>query len=505
MNERSFGSSDGVALRAIGISKRFPGVQALDSVDFELRAGEVHALVGENGAGKSTFVKILTGALRRDSGRIEVFGREVAINTPHDAVRAGIAAIYQEPSLVPYLTVAENIFLGREPRRRGGFVDWSRLFSDAARALALIGAEVSPRALVANLSVAGRQMVEIAKALSAGARILIMDEPSAALTPKDIEALFQQIRLLKSRGVSVIYISHRLGEIFEVADRATVLRDGKVVATAPVAELDEATLARLMVGRSIPERAEFGERPVGEVLLRVEGVSAAGRVFDCSLQVRAGEIVGIAGLVGAGRSELAHAIFGALPRRGEVMVLGQRLPPGSPRAAIRMGLGLVPEDRKVQALVMHMLVRENMTLAAMRRVTAAGFVRPAAELALARQFISALDIRPPDPARQVMHLSGGNQQKVVLAKWLASRCRVLILDEPTRGIDVGAKAEIHDLMRRLAEDGAALLVISSELPELLRVCDRILVMRAGRLVGELAAEEATEEKIMLLATGAGEG
>ncbi len=492
-----------IALLARGVSKRFPGVQALDGVDFELRAGEVHALVGENGAGKSTLVKILTGALPRDSGEIFVFGQRVEFHSPRDALAAGIAAIFQEFNLVPYLTVAENIFLGREPRRPGGLVDWPRLERQAAQVLGELRAAVNPRAFVADLSVAGQQMVEIAKALSVGARILIMDEPSAALTEHDLAALFERIRLLKAQGVSIIYISHRLAEIFEIADRATVLRDGRVVGTVDVRDVDEAMLVRMMVGREIRETVARAAEAPGKPMLVVRGLSSLGQVYDCSLEVRAGEIVGIAGLVGSGRTELARAIFGAAPRTGQVLVGGRTLPPGSPRAAIDMGLGLVPEDRKLQGLLLQMLVRENITITNLRAVAAAGFVRGGAEEAAARELVARLDIRPPDTRRPVMNLSGGNQQKVVLAKWLFSRCNVLILDEPTRGVDVGAKAEIHRLMRRLTDEGAAILMISSELPEILTVADRVLVMREGRIVGELSHDQATEEKIMMLATGAG--
>ncbi|MBC7286685.1 MAG: sugar ABC transporter ATP-binding protein [Armatimonadetes bacterium] len=490
-----------IALLVRGVSKKFPGVQALDRVDFELRAGEVHALVGENGAGKSTLVKILTGALARDAGEILVFGERVELRSPREALKAGIAAIFQEFNLVPYLTVAENIFLGREPRRRAGLIDWPRLYRRAREVLAQIAAPIDPRRVVAELSVAGQQMVEIAKALSVGARILIMDEPSAALTEEDLAALFRRIRSLKAQGVSIVYISHRLSEIFQVADRATVLRDGRVVGQVAVAEVDEPTLVGMMVGRQVRHGVAAPARPPGPPALSARNVSSAGLVRNCSLDVRAGEIVGIAGLVGSGRTELARAIFGAAPRFGEVRVGGRLLPPNSPRAAISAGLGLLPEDRKLQGLLLQMLVRENITLTNLRAVSAAGFVRRRAEDAAARELIRRLDIRPPEPARRVLHLSGGNQQKVVLAKWLFSRCRVLILDEPTRGVDVGAKAEIHRLMRQLTDEGAAILMISSELPEILSVADRILVMREGRIVGELSREDATEQAIMMLATG----
>lgn len=490
-----------LALRVRGVSKRFPGVQALDGVDFALAVGEVHALVGENGAGKSTLVKVLTGAIRRDAGTVEVFGHPMELRSPAEALRAGIAAIYQEFNLVPHLTVAENIFLGREPRRRAGFLHWRELETRARQVLSRMQISLDPAAVVAHLSVAGQQMVEIAKALSVGARILVMDEPSAALTEHDLKALFEQVKRLQGQGVSVIYISHRLAEIFDVADRATVLRDGRVVGTRRVQDLDEVRLVRMMVGRDLEAPLRGEGATAGEVGLRAVNLRAPG-VEGCSLQVRRGEVVGVAGLVGSGRSELARAIFGASPRDGQVYVDGRLLRPGSPRAAFRAGLGLLAEDRKLQALLMEMTVRENVTLSNLAPLTVGGLVRRSREEAAAQGMVERLDIRPRATARPVSQLSGGNQQKVVLARLLFTQCRVLILDEPTRGVDVGAKAEIHRLIRRLADDGAAVLMISSELPELLKVADRILVMRRGRLVGELAAAQATEERIMVLATGA---
>lgn len=489
------------ALEVRGVCKAFPGVQALRDVDFVLLPGEIHGLVGENGAGKSTLIKILTGALPKDAGVMRVFGRPYEPRSPSDALRAGISAIYQEFNLVPHLTVAENLFLGREPRRAGGLVDWRRLNAMAEEILGRLGLPLSPKAHVADLSVAGQQMVEIAKALSVGARILLMDEPSAALTEHDLESLFQQLRRLRSQGVSIIYISHRLAEIFAIADRATVLRDGEVVGTRHVAGLHEMDLVRMMVGRDVETGLPAAAAPSVEPLLEVEGISSGRMVRNCTFEVRAGEIVGLGGLVGSGRTELARAIFGAAPRTGRVVVAGKILPPGSPRAAIRAGLGLLPEDRKLQGLLLRMLVRENVTLANVGAVARRGFISAGRERAAVRPLVTDLDIRPPETDRAVMYLSGGNQQKVVLAKWLFTHSRVLLLDEPTRGIDVAAKAEVHLLMRRLADEGAALLVISSELPELLKVSDRILVMREGSIAGELAREEATEEKVMALATG----
>ncbi|MFQ5811175.1 MAG: sugar ABC transporter ATP-binding protein [Armatimonadota bacterium] len=497
------------------ITKDYPGVRALDDVSFDLRPGEVHALVGENGAGKSTLMKVLAGAVSRDAGEILVAGEPVEIDSPHDAMAAGISVIYQEFNLVPYLSVAENIYLGREPKLPLGFVDWRTMRAGAAEALARIGANISPRAVVSDLSVAEQQMVEIARSLSVDARLIVMDEPSATLTEHELDSLFAQIKSLKAHNVAIVYISHRLEEIFQIADRVTVLRDGRWIGTEDVGDVDHEGIVRMMVGRELREIAPV-ETPeaVGETILRVEGLSRAGALRDVSLELRAGEILGVAGLVGAGRTELARVIFGADRRdAGRIFLNGEEVPLASPAEAIRRGIGFVTEDRKLQGLVLEMALKENVTLANLGAVTIGGFIRRRAEDAAAEGFVRDLDIRTPGINQRTLNLSGGNQQKVVLAKWLFAvgespghqeHCRILIFDEPTRGIDVGSKAEIHDIMRRLARDGAGVIMISSELPEILKMSDRILVMREGHIAGQLSRDQATQERIMMLATGATE-
>jgi ABC-type sugar transport system ATPase subunit/ribose/xylose/arabinose/galactoside ABC-type transport system permease subunit len=502
------------------ITKSFPGVRALKGVAFNCIKGEVHALVGENGAGKSTLMKVLAGAYQPDSGAILLRGQPVELRDPHVAQELGISTIYQEFNLLPYMSVAENITLGREPHGRLGRLYVGERDGMAQDALAPLDARIDVRQPVYRLSVAQQQLVEIAKALSRNAELIIMDEPSAALTGTELERLLEIIAALKARGVTVIYVSHRLEEIFRIADRVTVLRDGANVGTLPVAEASEAQIIRMMVGRDLGQMFPPRGQPPGEVVLDVRGLTTAdGHVQDASLQLRAGEIVGIAGLVGSGRTELARAIFGADPvARGEVVLRGQRLTHASPARSIASGLGFVTEDRKAEGLVLGLSVRENVALPSLDERQRAGFVRDDLERAVAAASIADLQIRTPSADQPVQYLSGGNQQKTVLAKWLAigrsedggaQRPRaengrgpaVILFDEPTRGIDVGAKAEIYALMRELANQGKAILMISSELPEVLGMSDRVLVMRDGHLVGELPAGEATEEKVMTLATG----
>lgn len=489
-------------LEMVNISKRYPGVQALDSVTLQVRPAEVHALVGENGAGKSTLMKILAGAERMDSGAIYLRGQRLSLTSPSQAIRLGISIIYQEFNLVPHLSVAENIFLGREPRNRLGLIRWREMHREARRILDLLKAPIDSHAPVYTLSVAQQQMVEIAKAISFQAQIIAMDEPSATLTEHELENLFRLIRSLKEQGVSVIYISHRLEEIFEIADRVTVLRDGVKVHTGPVKDINREELVRLMVGRELRESFPKRSVPIGEVRLKVEGLSRRGVLHDISFEVRAGEILGIAGLVGSGRTELARAIFGADPKdSGRIWVDGQEVHIRRPSDAIAHGIGLVPEDRKLQGLILGMVVRENTTLANLQEVSRLGFIHRGQEIEATRRFVDLLRIRTPSTEQIVRNLSGGTQQKVVLAKWLFTRSKVLIFDEPTRGIDVGAKVEIHELMNDLAARGVAVVMISSELPEILGMSDRILVMHEGRIAGQLSREEATQEKIMWLATG----
>ena len=484
-----------------GITKDFPGVRALEEVTLEVMPGEVLALVGENGAGKSTLMKILSGALPLEAGEIFLAGQPVQIGSPQRAQELGISMIYQEFNLVPYLGVAENIYLGREPLRARCFVDWRRLYADAARVLDRLGVQIGLGEPVGHLSVAQQQLVEIAKALSANAQLIVMDEPSATLTEHELMRLFTLIRGLRDEGVSIIYISHRLEEVFEIADRVSVLRDGRLIGTRPVSELTRGDIIHMMVGRELA-RDKPRQRPeIGEEVLRVKGLGG-GPVHGVSLCVHRGEIVALTGLVGSGRTEVARLIFGADPRRaGEILVAGQPVDIRSPRAAIRHGLGFVTEDRKAQGLVLALTVRENVTLANLDLLTAWGFIKRQLEREQVASSIDSLHIRTPSMEQLVHNLSGGNQQKVVLAKWLFTQSRVLLFDEPTRGIDVGAKAEIYQLMNALTRDGVGILMITSELPEALGMSDRILVMHEGRLVAELAGEQATQEQIMRFATG----
>jgi len=486
-----------------GITKTYPGVTALDGVDFAVLPGEVHALVGENGAGKSTLMKILAGADMKDAGSVSINGHEAHIATPQEAMRLGISIIYQEFNLVPYMNAAENVFLGREPMSAvPGVIDFGRMYSDAERIVGELGVRLDVRVPVNQLSVAQQQMVEVAKATSRNARIIAMDEPSATLTEHELENLFALIRRLKADGVSIIYISHRLEEVFQIADRVTVLRDGKLVATKPVADTDREDIIHMMVGRELKEKIPKAAAEQGEVALEVRGLNRVGALKDVSLTVRHGEVLGLAGLVGAGRTEVARAIFGADPiDSGEVLLDGRPVHIRSPKDAIRLGIGLVTEDRKALGLVLGMAVRENVTLANLGPLSRLGFVSRRREREVANRFVEDLMIKTPSVEQAVQNLSGGNQQKVVLAKWLYTQSKVLIFDEPTRGIDVGAKTEIYQLMNRLVEHGVAIIMISSELPEILGMSDRIIVMHEGEIAGDLSREDATQEKIMSLATG----
>ncbi|GAA5134506.1 sugar ABC transporter ATP-binding protein [Pseudonocardia adelaidensis] len=481
-----------------GIVKQFPGVRALDGVDLDVAAGEVHCLLGQNGAGKSTLIKVLAGAHRPDAGEIVWAGRQVVFAAPQAADAAGIATIYQELDLVPGLSVAENIVLGHEPSRMG----FSRLRAaeDTARALLrrLGHPEIPPRRELGRLSAAGQQVVSMARALARDARLIVMDEPSAVLDPEEVRNLFRVIRELTADGVAVVYISHRLEEIREIGDRVTVLKDGRTVArNLPARETPTADVIRLMTGRSIeyvfPERVP----PSGDVVLEVEGLGRAGEFADVSFTVRAGEVVGLAGLVGSGRSEILETVYGA--RRataGSVRVRGRALRPGSVPAAVRAGMGLAPEERKSQGLLLGEPVFRNVSLPGMGRFARGGFLGPQAELEAAADVTTQLDVRPTDPTRPVRTLSGGNQQKVVLARWLMQGCTVLLLDEPTRGVDVGARSEIYALVRRLAAEGAAIVLVSSEVPEVLGLADRVLVVREGRVVHEAPADELDEGRVL---------
>jgi rhamnose transport system ATP-binding protein len=484
-------------LALAGVEKSFPGVQALRGVSFDVAPAEVHALLGENGAGKSTLIKIISGVYQADAGTIRLDGRAVRFLGPHEARRAGIATIYQELLLFPELTVAENVFMGHAPRTRLGALDWPAMRAGTAALLAQLDIhDLDPAQVVGTLSVGNRQRVEILRALSQDARILIMDEPTAALSEHDVGRLFAIVRRLRAHGVSIVYISHRLEEVFLLADRVTVLRDGAHVATKPVAATDNADLIQMMVGRRIEHLFPKLEVPLGRPVLELRDLARPPVTNGVSLTVRAGEIVGLAGLVGSGRSELAQAIFGVTPATGgEIRVDGKRKVVRSVADARRLGIAYVPEDRGIQGLVRPMSLRENASLAVLGDLARLGFIDRGAELRLAEDVVARFGVRTAGVEQIVGRLSGGNQQKIVLGKWLAARPRVLILDEPTRGIDVGAKAEIHRLMGELAGRGLAILMISSELPEVLGMSDRVLTMRGGRIVAAFPRAEATQERV----------
>jgi ABC-type sugar transport system ATPase subunit len=499
--------NDQIVLRMEGISKAFPGVQALDNVDFEARAGEVVALVGENGAGKSTLVKILSGAYRKDAGRIILYGREAEIESPHHAQQLGIAVIYQEFNLTRNQTAAANIFIAREPRAGGlgrflGFVDQQRMEDEAQQALDRIKAQVPARALVRDLSVAQQQMVEIAKALAVEAQIIIMDEPTAALGENEVEVLFEIVGSLKAQGIAIIFITHRLEEVFRVADRVVVLRDGQRVGELPITEATTDRVVQMMVGRTLDDIFHKESVKIAEPVLEVRNLSRQKVVKDVSFTLRRGEILGFAGLVGAGRTETVRLLFGVDAKdSGEILVDGKLVPLHSPNDAVNAGLGLVPEDRGLQGLVLKLPVLENITLATLDRYSKAGWMDQLKMAQTASGYVDRLYIRTPHLRQKAMFLSGGNQQKVVLAKWLASQPKVLIMDEPTRGIDVGAKAEVHALMSQLAQTGMGIIMISSELPEILGMSDRIVVMHEGSVATILDRAEATQELIMAYASG----
>jgi ribose transport system ATP-binding protein len=482
-----------------GVCKRFPGVQALQDASLDIVEGEVHVLLGENGAGKSSLMKVLCGQYAADAGNISLAHRQISPESPIDAQRLGLVMIHQELNLIPGLTVAENIFLGREPTR-GGLIRTELMQRVSRDLLQRVHCAVEPDAPVAGLSVAEQQLVEIARALKEDARLLVMDEPTAALADDEIEALFGVIRGLCREGVPVIYISHRMREIFAIGDRVTVMRDGRTVGTREVPKTDVNELIQLMVGRTIAEQIAKREVEIGEPVLEVDGLTREGVLSPISISVGAGEILGIAGLMGSGRTELARAIFGADPvDAGTVKVGRTTLPGNDPAASIAAGLGFLTEDRKQQGLVLQLSVAENITLTSLNEFSRHGLLDRAAERERAGELVEKLHIRATSLDQETMNLSGGNQQKVVLARWLAAGCRALLFDEPTRGIDVGAKAEIYELIGDLVERGVAVVLISSEMPELLGLADRVAVMREGTLQGILPRVGATQERIMELA------
>ncbi len=494
-----------VLLEARGISKSFPGVRALDAVDLTVRRGRLNALLGENGAGKSTLMNILAGVFPQDEGEVRLGGRTVRFRNPREAQAAGIAIIFQELNQVPHLSIAENIFLGREPLTRLGLIDYSRMNDAATKLLAQLELEVDPRTPVAHLRVGQQQVVEIAKALSLDAQVIIMDEPTSALTEEEVAVLFRLIRQLKQREVGIVYITHRLDELPKIADDVTVFRDGRLVGAQPFVEVTRDEMIRMMVGRDLSGFYARGANPPGEEVLRVEEIALphperAGDflVNRVSFTLRRGEVLGIFGLMGAGRTELLETIYGCHPQAsfGRVWVEGRAITIRSPQEAIRAGLALAPEDRKAEGLVLPMTVGENVTLASLARSERFGVLQPAREREITGQYVERLRIKTPSHRQAARNLSGGNQQKVVLAKWLATGPRVLLLDEPTRGIDINAKQEIYTLIDELVRGGLGVVMVSSELPEILAVADRILVLCEGRVTGEFPRSEATEENIM---------
>ncbi len=495
-------AGDDTILQLRGISKTFPGVKALNDVDLDVRRGEVHALLGENGAGKSTLMKVLAGTYQADSGEIVLAGQVVTLTNPLDAKKKGILLIHQELSLVPGLSVAENIFLGSLPTRTLRRIDWYKLREDAAVILQQLKCNFGPNDIVGKLSLANQQMVEIARALAFDPRIVIFDEPTSSLTEQEKTILFQNIRRLQQDGVAIIYISHRMDEIFELSDRITVLRDGRHRGTVFTSETTEDEVTRLMIGRYLEDYFEEKQRKHGKEVLRVEGLTVPGLFEDVSFSVRAGEVVGLYGLIGAGRSEVAETLFGLRrPTVGRLYLHGKPVTIHSPSEAVAHGFGFIPEDRKQQGLVLAMGVRDNIALPQIDRLQRLGFLRPTAEQRLYREYKDKLDIKTPGPNQKVINLSGGNQQKIVIAKWLARKPELLILDEPTRGIDVGSKSEIHKLIGELSQQGIAILVISSEMPEVIGVSHRILTMYQGRLTGEFDGYSVTEDDLINASIG----
>jgi ribose transport system ATP-binding protein len=491
-------------LEAAGVGKRFPGVVALDDVSFTLRAGEIHALVGENGAGKSTLIKILTGVHRPDEGELRLAGEPVVFHRPHEAQQAGISTIYQEVNLVPLMSVARNVFLGREPKNRLGLIDFRRMHEETAALLGGFGITTDPRRPLHTLGVGTRQMVALARAVSVRARVVVMDEPTSSLEPREVETLFGVMRDLHARGISLVYVSHRMDELYRICDRVTVLRDGRVVHTGDLAGTDRVRLVSLMLGREMARvRAEgatsFGEQrdPAAQPVLTATGLTRRHVLDGVGLSLRPGEVLGLGGLLGSGRSETAKALAGALPLDGgEITVGGRRLSRLSSAAAIRAGISLLPEDRKAEGIVPGLSVRENIVLAALPRLTRFGFVSRRRQDRVVDIFMKRLRIKAASPEQKVGELSGGNQQKVLLARWLCLEPRVLLLDEPTRGIDVGAKAEVQTLIDELAAEGLAVLLISSELEELVEGADRIVVLHAGSVAGELTGDDVTEGALL---------
>lgn len=497
------------------LSKTFPGVRALDSVDFTARSGEVHALIGENGAGKSTLIKVLTGVYAPDTGKLAYNGEHTSFSTPLEAQHAGISTIYQEVNLVPLMSVARNLFLGREPRGRLGLIDFRRMHQEADEALQRLGIRVDVRRPLRELGVGTQQMVALARAVSVDAQVVIMDEPTSSLEPREVQTLFGVIRMLRDRGIAVVYVSHRLEELYEVCDTVTVLRDGKLVHTGPIAELDRLRLVSLMLGREVADVQEEGvtkfsgshDATTTHPVLQADKLTIDRLLHGVSVDIRPGEVVGLGGLLGSGRSETAKAIAGALPPdSGRVVIAGAPVRTGSTPAAIRAGISLLPEDRKAEGIVPGLSVRENIALAALPGLSRFGLVNESAIDSIVDTFMKRLRIKASGPHQKVGELSGGNQQKVLLARWLAMNPKVLLLDEPTRGIDIGAKAEVQKLIDELANDGLAVLLISSDMEELIEGSDRVIVLKDGAVIEELTGSKVTEDALMrAIATTGGPG
>jgi len=484
------------------ISKEFPGVKALDHVDLQLMPGEVRALVGENGAGKSTLIKIISGVYQPTEGEVFINGNREDIIDPYSALQRGIAPVHQEVNLEPYLSVAENIFIGRQPKNKMGLVDYKKMNLDATHWLSELGVAIDPDLPLGMASIAERQMVAIARAVSLDAKVLIFDEPTSSLTQKEIDHLFQVIKRLKEKQIGVIYISHRLEEIFQICDTITIMRDGVVVANEPLQKMNTDSIVKMMIGRDLKDMYIKTKAKIGEPVLEVRNLFVKGILSDISFTLKAGEILGISGLVGAGRTELARALFGDLPiSSGQVIIDGKNIKTRNPKDAIKSGIGLIPEDRKDLGLVIELPVKNNISMTIFKLLSQFGIMNQKKELKVASDYVNQLAIKTPTLEQRVKYLSGGNQQRVVIAKWLATSPKILIVDEPTRGIDVGAKAEIHKLLDDLANQGVAILMISSELPEIIAMSDRVLVIHQGKIRAELEGKRINEEEIMRYATG----
>ncbi|MFH9396861.1 sugar ABC transporter ATP-binding protein [Streptomyces sp. NPDC017556] len=492
-------------LEARSVSKRFPGVVALDDVSFALRAGEIHALVGENGAGKSTLIKVLTGVYRSDEGEVRVSGEPVRFARPFEAQQAGISTIYQEVNLVPLMSVARNIFLGREPKNRLGLIDFARMNRETTELLDGFGVRVDPKRPLHTLGIGTQQMVALARAVSVRAQVVIMDEPTSSLEPREVETLFRVIENLRGQGIAVLYVSHRMDELYRICDRVTVLRDGRHIHTGELAALERMQLVSMMLGRDMAEVrrdgltgfAAEGHDAARTPVLTAKGLDRRHHLHDVSVELYAGEVLGLGGLLGSGRSETAKALTGALPLDGgEITVDGKRLGRPTPAAAIRAGISMLPEDRKAEGIVPGLSVRENIVLVALPRLSRGGIVSRAKQDRVVDLFMKRLRIKASSPEQKVGELSGGNQQKVLLARWLCLEPKVLLLDEPTRGIDVGAKAEVQSLIDELAREGLAVLLISSDIEELIEGADRIVVLRGGAVTGELAGDEVDESRLL---------